>query len=611
MPMYHYLLFHSLAEIASATISFGTFLFAWNTRRFQNAYLLTVGAGALFVGFFETLHCLAFPGMPVFNPFDANLSPQLWMSARLFQAGASLAGLMLLSRSVRAPWLLGGFAVAFIALCSAVFFRLLPEVVVKPGGLTTFKVVGEWTLAAAYLGSVALLFRVRARFSPRVFRLLAAHGTTMAACEICFTLYTRPYDFSNFLGHVLLLAGGSLQYMAILRAGLIDPSETHFRDLVRAKDRLERAQSAGRIGTFEWDLTARGTVAITGIEGVYSDAPERLTGTFAAWRQCIHPDDLNRVDKLIAETIAGRAKYDTEYRILWPDGSVHWVAARGRLQRDGQGGPERLVGVNMDITERKQVEEALREADRRRNEFLGMLSHELRNPLMPIRNSLYILKRATPGGEQAGRAHAVIDRQVNHLARLVDDLLDVTRITRGKIRLQRARLDLADVVRRTVEDHRTVLEEHEVAIELPSEAIWVDGDPTRLAQVIGNLLNNAAKFTPARGRVAVSLSKTDESAVIEVTDTGIGMDRDMLEKMFEPFAQADRSLDRTRGGLGLGLALLKALVDIQGGTVRAYSDGPGRGARFTVALPLDKRGPADLPDLAARNPRETERNCPV
>jgi PAS domain S-box-containing protein len=255
----------------------------------------------------------------------------------------------------------------------------------------------------------------------------------------------------------------------------------------------------------------------------------------------------------------------------------------------------------------RESERSLREADQRKNEFLGVLSHELRNPLTPIRNSLYILDRATPGGEQARRAHSVIDRQVGHLSRLVDDLLDVTRITRGKIRLQRTRVDFVDLVRRTVEDHRSLLEEHEVAIDLPSKAIWIDGDPTRVAQVLGNLIGNASKFTPEDGKVSVSLTQADGYAVLEVADTGMGIDAETLKRLFEPFAQADRSLDRSRGGLGLGLALVKGMVELHGGEVSAHSDGPGKGARFTIKLPIDHgrttAGDAPQPKKAAGDGR--------
>jgi signal transduction histidine kinase/ActR/RegA family two-component response regulator len=249
------------------------------------------------------------------------------------------------------------------------------------------------------------------------------------------------------------------------------------------------------------------------------------------------------------------------------------------------------------VTQHKQAEEALREANlqladavRRKNEFLGQLSHELRNPLTPIRSSIYILEKATPGGEQARRALKVIDRQTGHLARLIDDLLDITRISRGKIRLQRTRLDLVELVRRTVEDHRAFLDRQEVVLALPNDAILIDGDPTRLAQAIGNLLINAAKFTPKDGKVSVSLARTQDCAVLEVADTGLGIDPDTLGKLFEPFAQAARSIESSRGGLGLGLPLVKGMVELHGGEVSAHSDGPEKGARFTIKLPLDEKG---------------------
>ncbi len=253
-----------------------------------------------------------------------------------------------------------------------------------------------------------------------------------------------------------------------------------------------------------------------------------------------------------------------------------------------------------DLEALRASEERLREEDRRKDEFLGVLSHELRNPLTPIRNSLYILERATPGGEQARRARDVIDRQVAHLAQLVDDLLDVTRISRGKIRLQRRRLDLVELVRRAVEDHRTLLAEREVAVDIPGEPVWVDGDPTRLAQAIGNLLQNTAKFTPEDGKVHVSLRTGEAMAIVDVADTGLGIDAETFKRLFEPFAQADRSLARSQGGLGLGLALVKGMVDLHGGRVSAQSDGPGHGARFTIRLPLDVREVVALEAASSR-----------
>jgi two-component system CheB/CheR fusion protein len=260
--------------------------------------------------------------------------------------------------------------------------------------------------------------------------------------------------------------------------------------------------------------------------------------------------------------------------------------------------------VFSDVTERKQTEkirqesearlheagEALREADRNKNQFLAVLSHELRNPLAPITNSLFILDRAVPGGEQARRAQAVIGRQVGQLARLVDDLLDVTRISSNKLKLQRKRLDLNQLVLHVVADHRPQFEKNEVHIEhCPApKPVFVDGDWNRLTQVVGNLLQNAAKFTGPGGDMRVSVSTDSETkwAVVRVADTGVGMAPEMLARLFEPFAQADTTLDRSKGGLGLGLTLAKGLVDLHGGTITAHSAGVGRGAEFVVRLAL-------------------------
>jgi PAS domain S-box-containing protein len=327
-------------------------------------------------------------------------------------------------------------------------------------------------------------------------------------------------------------------------------------------------------------------------------------------------------------------------RELAPAHEEHWFEIYGRVAMTGEpvrfentarqlgrmfdvyafriGAPEqrRVAVLFYDITARKRAEDALQaanerllEADRRKNEFLAMLSHELRNPLAPIRNGLYILERAVAGGDQARRAQDVMARQVEQLARLVDDLLDVTRVTRNKIELQRQRLELNELVRRTLEDYRPTFDEAGVQLELESDVapLFVDADWNRIAQVIGNLLQNAAKFTPRGGRVSVSVSgdRAAGTAAVRVADSGVGMTPETLACIFEPFTQADSSLDRNLGGLGLGLALVKGLVELHGGAVAAESEGLGRGSAFTVRLPLEPVGEA--PRAAERQARAPAR----
>ncbi len=260
-----------------------------------------------------------------------------------------------------------------------------------------------------------------------------------------------------------------------------------------------------------------------------------------------------------------------------------------------------------DLEERKRLEielrrriEELTRADRRKDEFLALLAHELRNPLVPIRNAAQILRLLAPPDPPLSQAREMIDRQVGHMARLIDELLDVSRIARGKILLRKERLDLAALVLANLKDHQSILEANGLTLELhlPAAPLWMMGDPTRLAQILNNVLHNANKFTDRGGRVTVQMeTEREKAAVLRVRDTGIGMTPEMLARLFEPYSQADRSLTRSRGGLGLGLALVKGLVELHGGSVSAASDGLGHGSEFIIRLPLE--GEAVPPKVAS------------
>ncbi len=325
--------------------------------------------------------------------------------------------------------------------------------------------------------------------------------------------------------------------------------------------------------------------------------------------------DDERPDRALFEAQAARYGFDRERYLAALDavprlsresvaaGMAFFLKLAAMLSRLSYGN----VSLARSIAERESLMRSLRESkerleeiDRRKDDFLGMLSHELRNPLAPIRNAVYILERAEPGGEQARRARSVIERQSAQLTRLVDDLLDVTRIARGKVELRRGRVNLAQLVRRAGEDHSGLMRELGIAleVEVPREPLWVDGDAVRLAQIVGNLLHNSAKFTPRGGRVTLALEEVRGGAEVHVRDTGAGMEADLLVHVFEPFVQADRTLARTSGGLGLGLALVKGLTEMHGGSVRAASAGPGQGSELVVRLPLlAEAAPGRAPSL--------------
>ena len=361
-------------------------------------------------------------------------------------------------------------------------------------------------------------------------------------------------------------------------------TEAALRD---SEEKLRLAKDAARMGAWNWDLRTGELSWTERCKALFAIPPDAAM-TYDVFMAAIHPDDRQAVDRAVKDALARRSDYDVELRVPWPDGGLRWVASHGRALRDEAGEPVRMAGMAFDITDRKRAEEALRDADARKSEFLGVLSHELRNPLAPIRNSMYLLDRVPPDSLQAQHAKEVVRRQTEHLSRLVDDLLDVTRVSRGKIRLQRERLDVRKVVRRTCEDLRSTFDQSgiDLRLDLPADPVCVDADPTRLAQVVGNLLQNANKFTPARGIVTVSLHAQGARATIEVIDTGIGMEPGVVEHMFEPFMQEERGLARTRGGLGLGLALAKGLIELHGGRIEAHSAGAGRGSEFVITLPL-------------------------
>ncbi|WP_437852161.1 ATP-binding protein [Sorangium sp. So ce363] len=306
-----------------------------------------------------------------------------------------------------------------------------------------------------------------------------------------------------------------------------------------------------------------------------------------------------------------------ELRVARPEGDHHWLVSVHPV-RDEAG---TMLGINVvvqEVTERKRAEQALlaseqalREADRRKDEFLVMLAHELRNPLAPIRTAIQVLDITGGDAPEAVRTRDMIARQVAHMARMIDDLLDVSRVARGKIELRKEPCDLARIVRQVTDDYAPSFQDNgiELLVSLPDEPVWAAGDHTRLAQVIGNLLHNALKFTDAGGRVVACLEAdpATNTAVIVVEDSGIGMDPSMIPRVFETFSQADSSLDRRRGGLGLGLSLVHSLIAMHGGSVEAHSEGPGRGSTFRVRLPLSStpvpsiRGPEPVrPATASR-----------
>jgi PAS domain S-box-containing protein len=305
------------------------------------------------------------------------------------------------------------------------------------------------------------------------------------------------------------------------------------------------------------------------------------------WTKLAHPDHVHRVVERIQHSWDTGEPWEDTFPLRRKDGCYRWFLSRAAPIRDARGTVVRWFGTNTDITEQRDAEEALRNSDRRKDEFLATLAHELRNPLAPIRSGLDVLKRARDEATRH-RAEQTIERQLVHMVRLVDDLLDVSRISRGQIELQRTRLALSAVVETAVETSRPSIEEgkHYLTVSVPEEPLWIDGDLTRLAQVVANLLNNAAKYTPEGGRIELDVHAEGKEAVIRVTDTGMGIEREALPRVFELFTRGAHQSARAQGGLGIGLSLVRDLVNMHGGSVTAESPGLGQGSTFKVRLPL-------------------------
>ena len=321
---------------------------------------------------------------------------------------------------------------------------------------------------------------------------------------------------------------------------------------------------------------------------VWGDSDEALGQQPGGWLAAVHPDDQARMARRW-ERVADEPHYDEEFRINAADGQVRWVRDRLFPVRDARGEVYRVARVTSDITARKDMEALLRSADSNKNQFLATLAHELRNPLSPIRNAAALLGASGEGAaERQARAREVITRQVDHLAHLVDDLLDVARISEGKIVLRNEEVVLHDVIGQAIETAAPLINArgHRLEVVQPERGLCVLGDPVRLAQSLGNLLHNAAKFTPTGGAIVLTVAEHEGRVRISVRDNGIGIADDNLSRIFAMFAQVGAPPDRAPEGLGIGLSLVSHLIELHGGHLAAASPGIGLGSTFTVDLPL-------------------------
>jgi PAS domain S-box-containing protein len=330
--------------------------------------------------------------------------------------------------------------------------------------------------------------------------------------------------------------------------------------------------------------------ALAELLGVSPDENISLTpppGQTPRYRIQLNGQDIPARELPMQYAIAHRTAIKNDIEILRADGTVRYIQNDVEPLSDSDGTTIGCVSVCMDLTEQRRAERLLREADRRKDEFLASLSHELRNPLVPLRNALDELRRSGGDPLVAGRAYAIMERQLFHLVRLTDDLLDVSRITSNRIDLQRARIDLRTVLQSAIETTQPLIAVagQILTVDIPRDPVWVHADFTRLSQAVSNLMNNAVKYTPRGGRITLRAAQDDGDIMISVSDTGVGIAPSALPQIFDMFMHGNDPTDQPRDGLGIGLTLARRLIELHDGRIQAASDGPGTGATFVIRLP--------------------------
>jgi len=430
-------------------------------------------------------------------------------------------------------------------------------------------------------------------------RLLPAAMLLPAAVGAAILYAERVGFFSNALGFATLVASCALffgaavwivaammwrtEYAKALAESTRDAAELRLRE---GEQRLRIALEAGRLGTWEFLVDSGQLITSPQCKAIYGlEADAQFD--YSDFLNSILPADRERVRDSAVKAPRELSDYKEQYAVGWPDGTSHWVLASGRPLLDEAGTASRMVGVSLDITDSVRAAEELKLADKRKDEFLATLAHELRNPLAPIRQAVKIANSEQVSSAQRSWGLSVIDRQAAHMAVLLDDLLDTSRVTRGQLHLHKESVDIHAVLDAAIETAQPSISAkgQQIRLQRPQEPMPLYADPVRLAQMLSNLLINAAKYSSVGGEIFLTVEVDEDLLRFRVKDHGIGIASDMLARIFEMFAQVDDDRKRSGEGLGIGLALVKGLAELHGGTVVASSEGLGRGSEFVISLP--------------------------
>ncbi|MEO7940473.1 MAG: PAS domain-containing protein [Burkholderiaceae bacterium] len=431
------------------------------------------------------------------------------------------------------------------------------------------------------------------RVLPQVLDAWRRSIATGESFQMTFPLRGKDGRFRSFLTLVAPLKDASGKVLQWFGTNTdVTPMEQAEEERHRTEERLWLATEAGDIGIWDWDFKLDQITWSDRMYRLHGVDPADFGGRSADFVALVHPDDKPALWEKVEAAIREGDGFSAEFRAMRNGVSI-WLSSWARVHRDPSGVATRLVGATISIDSYKKAEAALRESDKRKDDFLAMLAHELRNPLAPITTAAQLLRRSQYDEQRVRVASEIIARQARHMTELIDDLLDVSRVTRGLVELSRDQLDIGPVIADAVEQVRPMIDERNHTLTVPGDMpmLMVGGDRTRLVQVIVNLLNNAAKYTPPGGRIHLDVRHDATTVQIVVRDNGLGIHASLLPHIFALFSQATRTPDRSQGGLGVGLALVKSIVELHRGAIDAHSDGPGHGSVFTLTLPLSASPP--------------------
>ncbi len=640
----NYLLFHALVEISSVVIGSGIFVLAWHGRRYlDHQFFLVMGIALLCTSGLDLLHTLAYKGMGVFPGYDADLPTQLWIAARYLHSGSLVCAALVIQRKVKVSLIVGSYTAVTALLVWAIFTPgIFPVCFVEGQGLTPFKKLSELVICGIFALALILLSRQREQFSRQVYNVLQYSILFAIAAECAFVFYVNVYGISNLVGHIFKLASFACLYLGVIRTGLEDPLDVMFQELQQKDQQLEQMvaertdELTRTIQQLHQEVTSHRQTEQTLLDvslflkesqsiarlGGWKSNPrsDMLFWTDEMYRILEHPEgeplsheacfryfdqqDLPMVKQALLEALQNGTPFRLNCYMITTSGRRFWVDFRcvGRLE-----GPDGsyIAGTIQDITEHKQIEELLISAkemaeatNRTKNELLAALSHELRTPLNGVMGGAQLLEMTELSAEQDEYLQMVKISAINELA-LVNDLLDLAGLEATCVKIEAQPFILRQSIALSVAFHRSALEERGLSFTSDlSDSLnqVVSGDSQRLTQIVNNLLSNAIKFT-LQGDVTLAAKTSMEEdgkllLQLRVSDTGIGIAPQDLDRIFQPFVQADMSNTRKFGGTGLGLAICSRLVERMGGSIQVESQ-PGVGSCFTLLLPLT---PVEDPD---------------